>query len=1583
MNSPDIAIVGMACRLPMANSLEKFWNNLCQGKECLTRFNEAELMTAGSPLSLIKNPNFVPVKGILTDIEQFDAGFFGLTPSEASIMDPQQRLFLECAWEALEHSANIPNKCPNAVVSVFAGMADSCYLQENLLKNQWFQKRYDWFQARIATSIGTLSTQLSYRLNLQGRSVSLNTACSTGLVAVAYACQDLLLGHSDLALAGAVAIDLPQVKGYLYEAGGINSADGHCRPFALNANGTVFSNGVGVMVLKRLADAIADRDTIYAVIKGCGVNNDGADKLNYFAPSISGQAACIRAALAQANISAVDIGFMEAHGTATALGDLIEITALTQVYRQFTEKKQYCALGSVKGNIGHTDIAAGIASLIKVVLSLYYQKIPATLHFEQPNPQIGYAESPFFINTQSLLWQPLKNQQYAAVSAFGVGGTNSHLILGGYAVPNFADVTQDSYQDQLIIISAKSQTALQRSIGNLNNYVHLKNQENSTINLSDLAYTLQNGRDDFRWRGIAVGRDIDDVTAALNKTKLKMCVEDEHAVVFMFPGQGSQYKLMAAQLYKKIPLFAQMVNQYSEIARRHIPVDICEFIFGVPINSQLNDIEYAQVALFIIEYALAQLFIRLGIKPAAVMGHSSGEYVAACLAGIFSLEEAIFLVCQRGRLMASTAVGRMLAITCTLNEFSTYQGLFQVELAAHNATDHCVATGDEAVIEELKQYVEQQGKACQMLKVNHAFHSRLMEPILPSFYGVVSQVKLLSPQLPIISNLTGDLLTSDEAIKPEYWCQHLRHPVQFKHGIDTLIVQGYTFFVEVGPGQILSYFAERTISDKLNEICVTYTMPSSKQRDMDYRQFLTALGIAWQYGISIDWSIFYDKRQYWRLSLPTYPFERQRYWLEADMTDSSTHENIISEPQFFQPTWLRQSAYTTQTTFSNIRHYNWIIFKDNRGLSDSIISILRTQHISPTIIEIGNEYQQVNLQNFILKPDEKSHYIRLFTVLKQQTTDPYCIVHCWSCIQNGNELLTDAQLDDYLARGFYSILYITQTYLEQMGDDHLFKCAVVTQGSQQVLGDDTVLPVNATLSGICRVIMQEHPALKFQLMDVNLENSVNGLPEAIIRACQQGEWNSLSPLLAFRHGFQWRMEYVHVKLNPVQDRFKDRGVYLFTGGLGDIALILCEIIAKTVSQPIFVLLSRFAMPAASEWERILQDPQQSQWHEKISRLQCLLALGVTVSVKEVDITQSQSVNAIVQEILQSYGHLNGVIHAAGMPGGGLMQLKTLDMAKSVLAPKVHGTYHLAQALTGIPLDFVVLCSSISALAGIPSQVDYSSANACLDAFAVSRLFNASFVTSINWNTWKEIGMAAKKNQAEGITYLNLGNEITLSQGQQLFMQIMQSDYSQIIISRDTVSEFIKKVSYKTTRANLKPITPAFSSSVSIEEQLLHLWRGVLGIEKISLEDDFFAMGGHSLRALELVAVINRSLHCKLTLQDIYTARTISGLIGYINNTNKDKVSDILVPLRRGTFGAPCLFLCPPVSGMIFCYNAMLSALDLSWSIYGLQDSSIMSGKLMSGDLLTMAKTYYAEIRKIQPTGPYYLIGYSFGGYAGL
>ena len=1575
----DVAIIGMSCRFPGADSLQTYWDNLCGGVDSLTRFNDDELdkFCAREPL----NENFVPVRGILSGIDKFDANFFGFNPADANMTEPQQRLFLECAWEALEHAAIAPDKMATKTISVFAGMTDSTYLHENLLRNHWFCNEHDRFQQRIASSTSMLSTQVSYRLNLRGRSLNVNTACSTGLVTVAQACQDLLAHTSDIGLAGAVSIVVPQNQGYLYQQGSIESPDGQCRPFSHLANGTVFSNGVGVVILKRLDDAIADNDTIYAVIKGCGVNNDGLDKLGFTAPSTSGQAACIREALRHAEITPDELGYIEAHGTATALGDVIEVEALSTVFSEHTEKKQFCILGSSKSNIGHTDSAAGIAGLIKAALCLYYQKIPPTIHCEKINPNLQLTTSPFFINTELVDWESSGKKRYAGVSAFGVGGTNAHMILGEL-VQEKSPIS--SQQEHLFILSAKTEQALEENTQEFCNY--LEQTTESVQPLADIAYTLQTGRDDFQWRRFGIGKTSADISECVIQNKITLCPPNPHYnIIFMFPGQGTQYHGMATQLMANIPFFAEVIEQGVSLAKPYLNCDLLEVIKN-PNDSRLRQTQYAQTALFIIEYALAKLLIQCGIVPSALIGHSIGEYVAACLSGVFSFEDGVALVSERGLLMASVSAGEMLAIECTVDEFSDYQAVVDIDLALHNATNHCVASGSPAAIQCLETYLVSLEKPCQRLKVSHAFHSRCMNEIEQPFKELFSNISLSAPLIPMVSNVTGKWLSSKDATDPDYWYRHLRHTVQMCDGVKTLLADEQPFFIEVGLGHGLSALINDIVRQSEKKPRIVQTLPAHHQVTTDLHQLLTALGLLWKEGVPIQWSSVYGCEKRRRISLPTYSFQKQRYWVEPDAVGDPRH----NEPTIYTPVWSHQPAYMKliQLSSAKLAEHRWIIFRDDSGLAVSVISLLKQHNIEPVVIDKGFDYREVNASHFVINPAEKAHYLNVFRSIHTIGQAPI-ILHFFSCTEQAIGLLSTEQINVQLTLGFYSVLYLVQAYIELIGDQIPLKCGVITIGTQHVIGSEQMSPVNASLVGSCRVITQEHPLLTIKLMDVNLNESVvyqENRASKIIKSCATEVWDAQSPIVAYREGYQWDVSYSETKPPSIVNRFKDQGVYLLTGGLGGVVLNLCEAIVSTVSSPRFILLSRRLVPMESTWDEISLDPTHDL-QKKITHLRRLRERGASFFFHQVDVALYDELLSVINYYKARFGAINGVIHGAGIPGGGLAQRKTKKMADDVLMPKVHGTYSLAKATQLLDLDFVVLLSSIVVLKGEPGQIDYTGANACLDAFAMSQLFAAEFIVSLNWNTWRDVGMAVEAIRPEGVTFFDRGNDISPQQGRQLFLLAMQNNYSNMAISNYDISSHLKMVfqkgiessisTIKISREHINTSSVYLAPKNSIEKDLALLWQDTLGIEVVGVNDDFFALGGHSLKALRLIEKINKLLHSNLTINHLYKAPTVSQLSDVISSGRSD--NDIVVPLKLIADQPPYIFLCHPASGMVYCFNQFISRCALSVSVYGLQDPSISAGKILYNNMYSMVDAYLSAIKKIQPKGPYYLMGYSFGG----
>ncbi len=895
-----IAIIGMSGRFPSAKSVEAFWQNLCDGVEAISFLTDDELRSAGIEPISFSDANYVKAAGVLPEADLFDAAFFAYSPREAELLDPQQRLFLECSWEALETAGYDPDNYKGAI-GVFAGASMSTYLLHNLQTNRDFIETAGSFQTLIANDKDFLPTRVSYKLNLKGPSLSIQTACSTSLVAVHVACQSLLNRECEMALAGGVAIRFPQQQGYTYQEGMIFSPDGHCRAFDAAAKGTIITNGLGIVVLKRLQDALADGDQVYAVIRGSAVNNDGSVKVGYTAPGVDGQAEVVALAQAIAGIEPDTIGYVETHGTGTSLGDPIEIAALTQAFRSRTQRKGFCAIGSVKTNVGHLDAAAGVAGLMKTALSLKHRLLPPSLHFKNPNPQIDFANSPFFVNARLTEWNVDGGPRRAGVSSFGIGGTNAHVVLEE-APP--IDHSGPSRPAQLLLLSAKSGPALDAATANLTAYL----KRFPDASLADVAFTLQAGRKAFKHRRVLVCADRDDALKALASLDAS-CVstssveQGKAPVIFMFPGQGSQYPQMGRDLYQEERTFRDQVDLCSQLLEPQLGIDLRDVLYPGEQNTesaeqQLTPTSIAQPALFVIEYALATLWMEWGIKPQAMIGHSVGEYVAACLAGVFSLEDALKLLATRGRLMQRLPQGLMLAVRLAAEEVRSLIDQ-KASIAAINGPALCVVSGEHGVVEEAEGLFTAKGAACSRLQTSHAFHSEMMDPILEEFSAAVREINLRPPRIPYVSNLTGTWIAPAEATDPHYWAQHLRQTVRFNDALHELLRDPTRIMLEVGPGRTLSTLTQQHPTRVAGQTVLS-SLARSKEESSDITCMLNTLGRLWLAGVQVNWSGFYSHERRQRVALPTYPFERKRYWVEPGLAldrqvvSKEQHDKVVS-----------------------------------------------------------------------------------------------------------------------------------------------------------------------------------------------------------------------------------------------------------------------------------------------------------------------------------------------------------------------------------------------------------------------------------------------------------------------------------------------------------------------------------------------------------------------------------------------------------------------------------------------------------------------------------------------------------------
>lgn len=950
----DIAIIGMAGRFPGARTVEEFWHNVQNGVESISFFTEQELLAEGADPSALHQPNYVRARGILEHIDLFDAEFFGYNAREAELMDPQQRIFLETAWEALEHAGYNPFTY-SGLIGVYAGASDNTYWLSNLLPNRELVRKVGNGQLTLGNGKDHLAARVSYKLNLKGPSLNIQTACSTSLVAVHMACRSLLHGEADIVLAGGVSINVPHKTGYLYREGSIASPDGHCRAFDARAQGTVSGNGVGIVVLKRLEEALADGDYVHAVIKSSAINNDGSVKVGYTAPSIEGQAQAIRSTHVMAEVHPETITYIEAHGTGTELGDPIEIAALTKAFFEDTQKKGFCAIGSVKSNIGHLDVAAGVSGLIKTVGALQTRKIPPSLHFASPNPQIEFANSPFYVNASLADWPAAQGPRRAGVSSFGIGGTNAHVLVEE-APP--CEEHSPTRPWQLLLLSARSETALQGAAQRLVRHL----QRCPSQNLADIAYTLQVGRKAFGQRLALVCATAQEAIDTLERGQLKPTQTapteaQPHPLLFLFPGQGSQYIHMGRDLYQTEEVFRKQIDVCSDILKKHLKLDLREVLYPLSddasvASDRLRQTSLAQPALFVIEYALAQLWMSWGLQPQAMIGHSIGEYVAACLAGVFSLEDALQIVALRGSLMQALPPGSMLAVPLSPEKVKSHLGP-NLSLAATNAPTRTVISGTTEAIEQIEREFTHQGIQCSRLHTSHAFHSAMMEPMLDAFTRHMKRVRLAPPTIPYVSNLTGRFITAAEATDPQYWSEHLRQCVCFAEGLDTLLAKQQWIALEVGPGQILTSFL-KLHPRKEALVCSLSSLRHPREQRSDVAVILQALGQFWQAGGNIDWQAFSQHEHRFRVPLPTYPFEGKRYWIEPPhmpwqitqeidpasqqihrhSSEAQKQEDIMSEKQSNAATLSRYRAQIMQKLIG--------IFCDQLGISTEEIDIHTT-----------------------------------------------------------------------------------------------------------------------------------------------------------------------------------------------------------------------------------------------------------------------------------------------------------------------------------------------------------------------------------------------------------------------------------------------------------------------------------------------------------------------------------------------------------------------------------------------------------------------------------------------------------------
>lgn len=1528
---PCIAVIGMACRLPGANTPEELWQILSQGNESITRFTEEQLLAAGaSPCELIE-PGFVPAKGIIDQADHFDAGFFGFSPREAALLDPQQRVFLECAWTALEDAGYDALVYPGAI-SVFAGSILSIYLLQNLWPSRDLINSSGIFQTAIGNDPTFLATNVSYHLDLHGPSVSIGTACSTSLMAVHLACQSLLAHESDMALAGGVSIHLPLQGGYLYKEGGILSPDGHCRPFDSEAKGTVSSDGAGVVVLKRYQDAVADGDIIHALIRGSAANNDGSLKVGFTAPSVTGEANVIREALAIADVLPETISMVEAHGAGTLLGDPIEVAALTEAFGDCGGKQGFCALGSVKSNLGHVDAAAGIAGFLKVVLALRHQQVPPILHFEKANPQLDLKKSPFYVNNQLVKLGQAERPLRAGVNSFGIGGTNVHVVLE--EAPEAIDKTLPREQGRpfdLLMFSARTSTALEAMSECLAQHF----EQNHGLSLADVGWTLRQGRRMFDHRRFLVCSDLTDAVEVLSARSPKrlftgMVPAERPKLAFLFPGLGDHYPGMGWELYCLEREFRNSIDRSAELLRPHLDSDIRDFLYpdhdwshpvlaldaerlhhntggadgvsGLDLRAMLGrskttddrapqDVQpaEAQPGIFVTELALAELLGSWGIKPDAMLGHSIGEFVAACLAGVLTPADALQVVACRARLIQErVAKGAMLAIPLSSSRLADLMPS-GVSLAAINGASVCVASGEGDGIAELRSRLEKQGVSSQRLPSTHAYHSEMMATISEPLLAVLKRVDLKAPRIPYVSCITGTWIEDEEATDPKYWARHLCRTVQFQQALSQFFDDPRWVLVEAGPGQGLTSHAigERArISGRENRVIPTMRWSYSKQSEQAV--LLGAVGQLWLAGVTLDGDKFLHRTQRRRVQLPTYPFERKRYWIDppssAEPRIKQLNRTESVTDWFYLPCW--KPSIRPQRRLREGNNPNWLVFVDSTGVGTDLADHLRQNGCNVTTVMAGSE-SKINGDNHTINLNCQEDYRAIFNHLSEQGCFPTNILHLLCLTDVDVALPTSKRFAQIRELGYDCLLHLFRAASRQ-GLESSLKVNVIANHVLDITGTDPLMPEKATLRAPLIVAPQEYPGHICRIIDTDLspvemadrERLISQILDEVLSEADQ-------PVVAYRSDRRQIQAYEQVRIDRSEDHmpFRERGVYLLTGGLGGIGLILAQHLAQKVKARL-ALLSRLEFPDRDNWQSWCEEhDSEDPVSQKIHQLLILEELGSEVLVLCADVSQEEAMRSAIASVDQVYGELHGVFHCAGAVG--IQAFKEINEAtvcssSDQFVAKVHGLMVLDSVLAGRQLDFCLLMSSLSAVLGGIGFAAYSAANMFMDSYAQWRNRSTTGWMSVDWDSWQ---LAQSKIPNVGFGKSVREFFMKPEEGVEACERILaQRNLVHVVVStgdfQSRLAQWVEQKQWiEPTSLHKRPFleTSFLAPRSALEIKLAEIWQELFGIDAVGINDNFFELGGHSLLATQLSARLHASLQVEMSLAVLLQAPTIADL----------------------------------------------------------------------------------------------------------
>ncbi|MCK2216217.1 SDR family NAD(P)-dependent oxidoreductase [Actinomadura sp. ATCC 31491] len=1526
-----IAVVGMAGRFPGAPDVETFWRNLRDGVESISFFSEDELLAAGVDPDQLRDPAYVPARPVLDDVAGFDAAFFGMSPRMAAVTDPQQRAFLEVCWEALEQAGYAAPE-HRGRVGVFGGANISTYLLRQTARLLGGGKQeFSDFEVIMGNDKDALPTTVSYLFDLHGPSVAVQTFCSTSLVAAHLAVQSLRNGECELALAGGVSIRVPDRVGHLYGPGGQESPDGHVRTFDAEARGSMFGDGAAVVLLKRLPDALRDGDHIWAVIRGSAMNNDGALKVGYTAPSVVGQARVIADAMADAGVTGDDISYVEAHGTATELGDPIEVAALTRAFGP-TTAKGYCPIGSVKTNVGHLDRAAGASGLIKTSLALREGVIPASLHYTRPNPEIDFDDSPFYVNTELSPWRTRDARpRIAGLNSLGMGGTNVHMVVE--QPPGRPAGSPAEHRYHVLPVSARGAAAADQARDRLGR--HLAGTPG--LRLADVAYTLQAGRKVFEHRRAVVAASTAAAAEALTGEAGAMSRVDTaqgRQVAFLFAGVGEQYPGLAADLYRHEPAFRAALDECLGLLAESVP-GLADLLAGERDGggaslaallgregpggrdeagsgaagsggraAELGRTEVVQPALFAVEYALARTLISWGLRPALMLGYSLGEYVAATLAGVLSLKDALALVTHRARLIAELPPGAMLAVSLPADALRRRFKLDArgLDVAALNGPQVTVVAGPPDAVTGLAGDLRAAGVPCRPLETTHAFHSRMLEPLAAELTSwVEANVRLNPPALPYVSNVTGGLADAGLVCDPGYWARHMCGTVRFADGVDRLLADPGLALVEIGPGQSLGALARGAGCPPERWPLITATLPAASDPRPGDQVLADCLARLWLCGVTLDWDAYHGRTAGadpaalpGRVPLPTYPFQRERHWLEPPRPGQvvaaepdDLFEAITSLPKLPEDRWLhlpvwRQSAPPAPAPDDGAP---WLVLTRD-GRADAAADRLRATGARVVAVRPGEAYR-AGPDGYTVRPGDAADLRALLRDLRAAGHPLTRALHLWTLEPS----------PDATALGLHTLVALARAAGEAGVTEWTLDVAV--SGTQEVTGGDAVHPELATLTGPCLVIPLEYPKVATRLIDLPA-----GPADADLAAlAAELSRPRADRVVALRRGRRWLPGYESLDPGPAEpDPFREDGVYLITGGLGGVALGLAGRLARE-HRARLVLLARNGLPPREEWPAVLAGDGDETTRRRVRQVSELVELGAQVEIVTGDAADPDDVRRAVGTALERFGALHGVLHAAGVPGMGLMQFKRPEELEQVLAPKVAGTLALAEALRlgepgEIELDFLVLFSSItSATGGGPGQVDYCAANAFLDTYAAKLAATGRRVVAVDWGEWTwnawEAGLDGYDEALRAFFKQNRSRiGIGFPDGWRALRRALAAGEPRVVVSTQDFATLVRGSARFTLEAVTAPaggaageshprpeLVTAYQEPAGPEEEAIAaIWRESLRLDRVGALDNFFELGGNSLLGVAIVAAVRNAFDLdELPPHILYEAPTVAAL----------------------------------------------------------------------------------------------------------